>query len=60
MFSIFLINDGGYKESLWVGPDQFDYQSYLDEGKIVRYGYEKVFVSTFTYGGIELSLEFKL
>jgi len=51
---------GGYREVLWVGLDQFDYQSYLDEGKIFRYGYGKVFVSTFTYGGIELSLEFKL
>jgi len=53
--------EGGYRESLWVGLDQFDYQSYLDEEKIVRYDYGgKVFVSTFTYGGIELSLEFKL
>ena len=53
--------EGGYRESLWVGLDQFNLDIYLDEGKIVRYDYRgKVFENTFTYGGIELSLEFKL
>lgn len=49
-----------HKVFLWVGPDQFNLDIYLDEGKIVRYGYGKVFETTFTFGGIELSLEFRL
>jgi len=49
-----------YRAYLWVGLDQFNLGTYLDEGKIVRYGYNRVFETTFTYGGIELSLEFRL
>lgn len=48
----------GERYTLYVGPEQFDYLYYKYENKIGRTG--KVLVNTFTYVGIDLSLEFRL
>lgn len=47
-----------YGELLYVGSEQFDFYYYLIENKIARVG--QVIVKTFSYGGIDLSLEFRL
>lgn len=46
----------GYGEIMYVGPEQFDIEIYAKAGKIVRL--EKLFVNSFTYLGIILSLEY--
>ena len=48
----------GYAETMYVGPEQFNYEIYAITGSIVRV--EKVLVSSFTFLGIVLSLEFTL
>ncbi len=46
----------GFNEILYRGPEQFDYLIYAETGKIVRA--ERLFVNSFTYLGIILSLEY--
>jgi hypothetical protein len=48
----------GFSGILYVGPDQFDYLTYVETGKIVRH--ENLYVNSITYLGIALSLEFIL
>jgi hypothetical protein len=48
----------GFRYALYNGPEQFDLEWYLSEGKIARVG--GAIVSSYTYGGIDISLEFKL
>jgi hypothetical protein len=48
----------GYLYSLNYGPDQFDLEWYLNEGKIARVG--SAIIPSYSYGGIDISLEFKL
>ncbi len=50
----------GSTNKLYVGYDQFDLIIYMEENKIVRSGYRNIFARSFTYGGINLSLEFRL
>jgi len=54
--SIIRYSRRGY--ALFYGPDQFDLDWYLSEGKIGRV--MGAIVRSYTYGGIDLSLEFKL
>jgi len=48
----------GFNEILYRGSGQFDYLIYAETGKIVRA--ERLFVNSFTYLGITLSLEYTL
>mgnify|MGYP001055322937 CR=1 FL=1 len=48
----------GYLFVPYNGPEQFDLEWYLSEGKIGRVG--MAIVGTYAYGGIDLNLEFKL
>lgn len=48
----------GFRYALYNGPEQFDLEWYLNEGKIARVA--GAIVSSYTYGGIDISLEFKL
>jgi opacity protein-like surface antigen len=48
----------GYGEILYVGSEQFDYAIYVETGKLVRR--EILHVNSFTYLGVQLSLEFTL
>jgi opacity protein-like surface antigen len=43
---------------IYNGPDQFDLDWYLSEGKIGRVG--RSIIGTYSYGGIDINLEFKL
>jgi opacity protein-like surface antigen len=44
--------------SIYNGPEQFDVEWYLSEGKIARVG--RALIPSYSYGGIDISLEFKL
>lgn len=60
-FRIFMESIVRYTEkghSLFYGPDQFDLDWYLSEGKIGRV--MGAIVRSYAYGGIDFSLEFKL
>ncbi len=48
----------GYGQTLYIGPDQFDFESYLYMKEIYRVG--RVLDKTFSYGGFDVSLEFRL
>lgn len=48
----------GYGERLYIGSDQFDFELYLLLKEIARVG--EVIEKTFSSGGIDISLEFKL
>ncbi len=48
----------GRELGLYYGPDQFDFEWYLLEGKIGRV--MAAIVRSYTYGGIDLSVEYKL
>jgi hypothetical protein len=48
----------GYGNVLYIGPHQFDFESYLYMKEVYRVG--RVLVKTFSYGGFDIRLEFKL
>ncbi len=58
IFIVSIIRYGKKGHSLFYGPNQFDFDWYLSEGKIGRV--MGAIVKSYTYGGIDLSLEFKL
>lgn len=47
-----------YTYGIYNGPEQFDLEWYLSEGKIARVG--RALIPSYSYGGIDISLEFKL
>jgi opacity protein-like surface antigen len=47
-----------YIFGVYNGPEQFDLEWYLSEGKIARVG--RAIIPSYSYGGIDISLEFKL
>ena len=46
----------GFREILYVGPDQFDFELYDMTGKIVRV--DELLINSFTFLGIALGLEY--
>ncbi len=48
----------GHGQSLYVGPDQFDFELFFYTKEIARVG--RVVDKTFAYGGFDISLEFRL
>lgn len=48
----------GHGQTLYIGADQFDFEFFFYEKEIARVG--KVIDRTFSYGGFDISLEFRL
>ncbi len=52
---------GWYNQgTTYVGPDQFNFDIYMETEEVVRSRHRNLTARTFTHGGINLSLEFRL
>lgn len=60
VFGESLLRDRHAQGTTYVGHDQFDFYVYMETNEVVRSRNRNLTASTFTHGGINLSLEFRL
>lgn len=60
IFGESLIGPRRYGSTTYVGHDQFNFDIYMETNEVVRSRHRDLTARTFTHGGINLSLEFKL